>query len=147
MKLNLDCMRDILKYCIEKQDFYEGMDDTWGIKYVDLPMLYNSDLKDEYPKKDIMYSIVKLEECHFIKIDDKYPQNAPYIERCSISDVTLSGHQFYESIKESSAWEKTKSIANKVGNHTIKFIEGVAHDIAVESAKQFVIISMQKSNS
>lgn len=67
MKLNLDCMRDVLKYCIDEQDFNEGIDNTW---------------------------------------------------------------------------EKTKTIANKVGNHTIEFMEGVAHDVAVEFAKEFIAISM-----
>lgn len=30
---------------------------------------------------------------------------------------------------------KTKNIVGKVGNHTLEFVEGVAHDVAVEFAK------------
>ena len=33
---------------------------------------------------------------------------------------------------------KTKSIINKVGNHTLEFVENVAHDVAVESAKELI---------
>lgn len=61
-----------------------------------------------------------------------------------ICDKIVGGHQFYESIKPQPIWDKTKSIVSKVGVHTLGFIEGVAHDIAVESAKQAVTISMSQ---
>lgn len=45
-------------------------------------------------------------------------------------------------IKESTVWEKTKTIVSKISNQTLGFIEAVAHDIAVESAKQAVSIDI-----
>lgn len=56
--------------------------------------------------------------------------------------MTHRGHQFYESIRPEPIWNKTKSIISKVGVHTLDFIEGVAHDVAVESAKQATAIMM-----
>ena len=40
---------------------------------------------------------------------------------------------------------KTKSVISKVGIHTLDFIENTAHDIAVESAKQAIVIAMTKN--
>ena len=54
----------------------------------------------------------------------------------------MRGYQFAETVRESNVWEKTKSIASRVGNHTLDFIEGVAHDVAVEMGKQAVVIAM-----
>jgi hypothetical protein len=56
----------------------------------------------------------------------------------------MKGHQFAETIKEPTVWEKTKSIANKVGNHTLRFLENLAHDVAVEIAKQTLSVMMRQ---
>lgn len=83
-----------------------------------------------------MYSVSKLYECNFIVIKNKI--GSTYIEACQITDVTFRGHQFLESIKEPSAWEKTKSIAKKVGNHTLNFIEDTAQKIAVTATTALI---------
>lgn len=92
-----------------------------------------------------MRSVLKLYECGFIKVFAKFPDNKPYLERCSIEDVTFSGYQFIESIREPSIWEKTKTVVGKVGNHTLGFIETVAHDIAVEAAKEAIAVATWKN--
>lgn len=143
MNINLDCFKDVLLFCVNNLDFTE-MQDSWSVNHVNLIMMYDSTDLRKYSKKDIMYSVVKLEECGFIKVATKFPSNKPYLERCSIEDITYRGHRFIESVREPPVWEKTKSIAGKIGNHTIGFIESVAHDIAVESAKQAVTIMIQQ---
>lgn len=133
MQINIDCFKDVLKYCVDNID-YEEDGNSWNTKCVNLSMMYESpDLK--YEKKDIMRSVLKLDECGFIKIFSKFPENKPYLDRCSIEDVTFRGYQFIESVREPSVWKKTKVIASKVGNHTLGFIESVAHDVAVEASK------------
>lgn len=64
---------------------------------------------------------------------------------CSIEDVTFRGYQFIESVREPSIWEKTKSIVGKVGNHTLGFIENVAHDVAIEVAKEATMATIWKN--
>lgn len=145
MQINIDCLKDVLAFCINNIDYKQEYD-SWNTRYVDLNMLYSDEkLKKEYEKKDIMRSVLKLEECRFIKISTKYPVDKPYIDNCSIEDITMHGYQFYESIQDPSIWEKTKSIVGKVGNHTLGFIESVAHDIAVEAAKEAVKIAAWKN--
>ena len=93
-----------------------------------------------------MYSVLKLKEAEYIKISCEQPKDkeATYIDDCVIMDVTMKGHQFAETIKEPTVWEKTKSIANKVGNHTLHFLENLAHDVAVEIAKQTISVMMKQ---
>lgn len=144
MNFNIDCFRDTLKFCIENIDYDED-GENWDVKCVNLNTLYDANELKKYPKKEIMLSVVQLNECGFIKVLSKFPENKPYLNRCSIEGITFNGYQFFELVREHSVWEKTKSIANKFGNHTLKFIEDIAHDIAVESAKQAVTMMMVKN--
>lgn len=137
MNINIDCLRDTLKYCIDNIDFEED-EDSWNVKNVNLIMLYNANELKEYSKKEIMLSVVQLDECGFIKVLTKFPENKPYLDRCSIEGITFRGYQFYESTREPSTWEKTKSIVNKVGNHTLKFIEDTAQKMAVTATTALV---------
>ena len=81
------------------------MDDTWNTKCVSLNAMYESD-KLDYDKKDIMRSVLKLNECGFIRIEAKSPSSKPYLNSCTIEDVTFAGYQFAESIREPSIWDK-----------------------------------------
>ena len=59
-----------------------------------------------------------------------------------VTSVRWHSHQFLETVRPEPIWDKTKSVVSKVGVHALGFIEGVAHDIAIESAKQAVTIAM-----
>lgn len=144
MQINEDCVRDVLGYIIKNIDYSKEKGKYYVIE-VSLLQLYNDEsLSKKYEEKDIMYSVLKLLEIHFIKVSDIYPINKSIIERCKICEVTYAGHNFYSTIQPDTIWEKTKSIIGKIGNHTLGFIENVAHDVAVESAKQMITITMSK---
>lgn len=145
MYLNFDCIRKIIKYCADNLDYNEGMDNTWGERFVDLCMLYKAKELNNFSKKDIMYSVLKLYEYRYIVLSDIYPINKPYLERCTICDITTYGHNFLSSIQDDNIWNKTKNIIGKVGNHTLNFVEQTAQMIATESAKQAVTILMAQN--
>lgn len=138
MNLNIDCIRDVLIYCADKIDVEKEANGGWKIKYENLHSLYQSDLKNKYEEKEIMYAVSKLYECGFIIIQNRIPSKSVYIEACSIMDVTFQGHQFLNSIKEPTAWEKTKYIASKVGNYTLRFIEDTAQKVAVAATTALI---------
>ena len=143
MKLNPDCMRIILKYCVENIDYQEISVNNWAGKTVTLQMLYKCVELKKFDKRDIMYSVMKLCEYNYITLSNIYPnEGQKYINSCTITDVTVYGHNFYESIQEDTIWNKTKHIIGSVGNHTLKFIEDTAQKVATESAKQAITIMM-----
>lgn len=145
MKLNPDCMRIILKYCVENIDYQELGLGQWHENSVTLNTLYNSKELKDFEKKEVMYSVMKLYEYQFITVSKIRPTNGQqYFDSCEITDVTVYGHDFYNSIQEDTIWNKTKNVVGQVGNHTLKFIEDTAQKIAVESAKQAVTITMMQ---
>lgn len=138
MQINEDCIRDVLGYIIKNID-YKKEHNKMHVVEVSLLKMYNDEmLPTKYEEKEIMYSVLKLLEIHFIKVSDIFPVNKSVIERCTICEVTYAGHKFYETIQPEPIWKQTKSIIGKIGNHTLGFIETVAHDVAVESAKEAV---------
>lgn len=143
MQINEECIRDILKYLIENLDINVENSNEFNYTNITVLELINSPaLSGKYLEKDIIYSINILSQCGFIegkKLQDKVNVFCSLQE---IRNVTYIGQRFYETIKPEKVWEKTKSVINKVGVHTLDFIETVAHDAAVESAKQAVTIAM-----
>lgn len=138
MNLNIDCIRDVLIYCADNIDVQQSPEGKWDLKCVTLHSLYKSELNDKYEPKELMYAVSKLFECGFIEIANRIPPKSIYIESCHIVDITFRGHQFLESIKEPSAWEKTKSIVSRVGNYTLNFIEDTAQKIAVTATAALI---------
>lgn len=142
MNMNIECVRKIICYCVRNIDYEEIGLNEWKEKCISLNMLYDTkDLKG-FPKKDIMYSVMRLNEMGYIKLQNISPLNKTYINNCIISDVTYLGHNFYNSIQDDTVWNKTKSIIAKAGNHTLKFVEDTAQMIAVASAKQAITVTM-----
>lgn len=142
MNMNIECVRKIICYCVRNIDYEEIGLNEWKEKCISLNMLYDTkDLKG-FSKKDIMYSVMRLNEMGYIKLQNISPLNKTYINNCIISDVTYLGHNFYNSIQDDTVWNKTKSIIAKAGNHTLKFVEDTAQMIAVASAKQAITVMM-----
>lgn len=144
MQINEDCIRDVLGYIIKNVDYRKEKDKYYVIEVSLLQLYRDESLSKKYEEKDIMYSVLKLLEIQFIKVSDIFPVNKSIIERCKICEVTYAGHNFYSTIQPESIWKKTKSIIGKIGNHTLSFIETVANDVAIESAKQAITITMMK---
>lgn len=145
MNINIDCMRKVLEFCIENIDYEEINSNEWQEKYVDLNMLYDSKKLKKYKHKDIMHSVMKLHEIQFLKLKDILPTNTSYINSCTITDVTMLGHNFYDSVKDDNVWNKTKNLVFAAGNHTINFIEETAQKVAVASVQQAVAVMMTKN--
>lgn len=145
MQINEDCIRDILDYIIKNIDYKKEKDKLYVIEVSLLQLYKDESLSRKYEEKDIMYAVLKLLEIHFIKVSDIYPINKSVIKRCRICEVTYAGHKFYSAIQPEPIWEKTKSIIGKVGNHTLSFIESVAHDVAVETAKEAIAVAAWKN--
>lgn len=140
MKMNEDCIRDILKYLVENLTI--KIDHNKG-GFNDMSMLaIMKEFETKYSREDIWYSVYNLSQDRFIDTNDVRKQSMVGFAFVEIYNVTHRGHQFYETIQPETIWNKTKSVVSKVGVHTLGFVESVAHDVAVESAKQAVTIMM-----
>lgn len=112
MKLNLDCMRDVLLE-MEKASYGQSLN----------PKSIHSALS-KYSTDDIDYSIIKLEEAGFINaIIEKYDLGVVILR---LDDITYEGHQFLANIRTQPIWEKAKAICSKAGTASIPYIMQVA---------------------
>ena len=140
MKMNEDCIRDILQYLVENLTI--KIDKTKG-GFNSITMLtVMKEFDQKYTREDIWYSVYNLSQDRFIDTNDVRKLSQTGFAYVDIYNVTHRGHQFYETIQPQPLWDKTKSVVSKVGVHTLGFIESVAHDVAVESAKQAVTVAM-----
>lgn len=124
MKLNLDCIRDIL-ICMEKQPLNEEL------AFEDLV----DALAPPYTSDIIEYTCLKLKEAGFIRartLSDCFSEDV-----VSVIDITFSGHQFLANIRSEKTWHKVKHIAGKIGSTSIDSIMQIATNVAAELIKTY----------
>ena len=146
MKMNEDCIRDILKFLVENLSItIDNRNNKGGFNDISMLGIMKT-FESQYNKEDIWYSVYNLSQDRFIESNDIRKQSGVGFAFVEIYNVTHRGHQFYETIQSDNIWNKTKSVVSKVGVHTLNFVESVAHDVAVESAKQFIKSTCSTTN-
>lgn len=137
MKINEECVRDILDYLVNNLHLVIVRGIKGDFNSIDLLELMKY-FDGKYTQEDVWYSAYNLEQSGYIETNNIRENSKNAFAHAYVHNVTHRGHEFYESIKPQSVWKKTKSVISKVGVHTLGFIETVAHDVAVESAKQLI---------
>lgn len=146
MKINEECIRDVLIYLVANLKINIKENSFGGLSKINLKIIIDK-LNEKYSSEDIWYSIYNIYQADFIEgtglSSMQKPSNTHFID-VEISNVTYKGHRFIEAIRPESVWEKTKNVVGKVGNHTLGFIEDTAQKVAIESAKHMINMSMGK---
>ncbi|MCX2885906.1 DUF2513 domain-containing protein [Bacillus velezensis] len=110
MKLNRDCMRDVLLTVEEEVGFKDS---------VSIQTLHTFPRLKEYELVDIFYCVEKLMEARFVV-------GITYKGGAGVSELTFKGHEFIESIRDDDVWNKTKNELGKVGGATLPIIVELA---------------------
>ncbi|MGY0700865.1 DUF2513 domain-containing protein [Bacillus subtilis] len=110
MKLDRDCMRDVLLTIEEKVGFKES---------TSIQTLHTYPRLKDYRLVDVYYCVDKLTEAKFIK-GFTYKGGPDY------SELTFEGHEFLETIRDDEVWDKTTDALKKVGGATIPIIYELA---------------------
>lgn len=92
MRLDHDCIRDILLY-IEENTSYEN-----SICFDDICSFFSV----KYSEDVILYHVDKITEANFVSTF--YASDAPQ----EISSLTWTGHEYLDNIRDKSVWEKLK---------------------------------------
>ena len=121
MKLNPDCIRDIL-ITIE--------DNTGFGKYMSYSLNSTYDLLQKYTFDEVRYHIDQCELSNLITKVNKFIDGS-----CLIQDLSPSGHQFLADIRSDNNWNKTKSIAKTVGTSSLTAIKEIATNVIAEVIK------------
>lgn len=121
MKLNFDCLRDVLIALEENLK----MDDDLIFIDLELEEINNLDMLSGYSNADIYYSIFNLVEIDFIDGQILYADGGiPH--SVSVSNISYSGHEFLQTIKSATVWENVKSKITPVAELSIPIISEVA---------------------
>lgn len=104
MKLNYDCVRDVL-LTIEE---ITGLDDELSFETIGFYDIVSH--LSQYDDKEIYYTILKLSEADYIKtewLDDKQKNFNFYF----VFDITFKGHEYLNSIRNQTVWNAIKKSA------------------------------------
>ena len=131
MKLNPDCVRDVLLYLEENLKFSKERD--YGIEHESIGLTTIVEyLQNEkgYEPDDVKYSVEKLLEIRYIVSYKMTTGNNHSIVTCPISDITYEGHQFLNTIRPDTVWQATKKGASKLGIMSMHALSSIAMKVA-----------------
>lgn len=117
MKLNPDCMRDILFYLEEYLSISEELE------FEEISM-YDLAQHLDYPIQEIANTLVILDETGYII--SVRNDNDDRIADLDVYRITCDGYQFIETIRPEPVWEKVKSTGKHIGSFSIDVITRVA---------------------
>ena len=115
MKLNPDCIRDIL-LCVEANT---DLQHFLSIGPQDIPEEIS-----QYSLDEIMYHIKQAELSGLLIAPSWYLDGG-----CMIKYLLPSGHQFLSDIREDTNWNKTKEIAKTVGSNSLDALKQIATEV------------------
>jgi hypothetical protein len=123
MRLNPDCIRDILVTVEENTGFYDFME-------------YPPESAEDYPKlakyteEEVFYHI---KQCYLSGLLTELSWTLE--PTCSIHDLTPAGHEFMANIRSDTNWAKTKEVAGKIGSLSLQVLTKVAAEIVTSLIK------------
>lgn len=126
MKLNPDCIRDIL-LLIEDQPFEQLL------QFNDLQTQLN-----DYTYEELTYTCLKLNEAGLIKAVIANFDNHIHVE--FIQDLTFSGHEFLNNIQSDNVWNQTKDVLSKIGTTSVNSITFIANQVIAALIKKIMNI-------
>lgn len=145
MSINENCIREILKFLIESNNVLCFPNQFFRYESFSAIEIHNN--IPQFELNDVLYSLKILNEAGFITGHNlKAYDIAKDSNNVIVYDVTYRGHSFYNSIKPENVWKKTKNIVNKVGVHTLNFIEDTAQKIAVNSATALITTALNPNS-
>ncbi|MRM90780.1 DUF2513 domain-containing protein [Faecalicatena contorta] len=115
MKLNPDCVRDVLLYVENNTDLKH---------FASISPLQMPDELSKYPADEVMYHIKQAELSALLDVPSWYLDGG-----CLIKYLLPEGHQFLANIREDTNWSKTKDIAKSVGSNSLDAIKQIAASV------------------
>lgn len=119
MRLNPDCIRDILLYVEENINEQN--------KNIVVGNLINS-ISSKYDAYTIKYHIIQLNQADMFTHVTIADGNIPL----RIMDLSWQGHQFLSNIRGETVWNHTKSVAGKVGSFSLDTLSKIATGVITQ---------------
>lgn len=121
MKLNQDCVREILLELEEKLPYNGDLH---------LQQIKELDTGKKHGEEEALYSILKLIEANYLN-GNIFKADCE-IYHLSVSSITWDGHEFLNSVRSSEIWQETKNRVKAFSSVSI----GVLTEVAKDQIKQ-----------
>lgn len=135
MKLNYDCVRDVL-LSLEELLTCEYSNEIFVFNEISIEELYEKLSDKNYRIEDVLYSVNNLEQAGFIKADFLSADGG--IVCCDISNITYEGHQFLQNIRPKKVWDKSKSIFQNIGTISVDIIKSVTSTVITDTINHYL---------
>lgn len=123
MKLNVDCIRDILLY-LENETTYNCA--------ASILTNESNELTDKYGSDVIKYHVRQCDQYGYLLSCRAYDAGDQFL----ISDITPKAHEFIANTRNDKNWTKTKNTLNKIGSFALDVAERVASAVVVAQINQ-----------
>lgn len=140
MKLNPDCIRDVLLYLEENLTYKNN---SISMEHEEIPIATvasNVSENNNYSIEDTQYSIEKLFEINYIEIKNIAYDKNKYIVSGNIYDITYEGHNFLNNIRPKNIWDATKTGASKLGLMSVHALSTISMKIVEKVVTDPVVI-------
>lgn len=131
MKLNYDCIRSVLLYLEKTLAFDEDL----KIQTVTLEEMFEN--LPKYDNADILYSVSKLNEAGYISAQLIFAGGG--FVSGYVSDITYSGHEFLEKVRDNKLWGNVKKTLSKLGTTGLSLIGEAAGALLSKQLDQIII--------
>ncbi|MDT2485041.1 DUF2513 domain-containing protein [Enterococcus avium] len=121
MKLNQDCVRDIMLLIEDEISFGS---------FLRLNYFLESKKLSKYDRETIKYTLGKLDETGFLKSNTRWVSND--LVDFSTGMPTWKGHEFLDTIRDNTVWKNTKSIVSKFSSVSISMVENIASNVITQ---------------
>lgn len=125
MKLNHECIRDVLLYLESASYINIDIDGIINWSEINATQIYEA-LAD-YSKEDVYYSLHNLEQAGYITAQSFDADNC--VVAYLIKDITFIGHEFLEKIRDDNHWKSIKTCLSAVRNYSLSAISSIAEGV------------------
>lgn len=132
MKLNFDCVRDILLY-VEENSGYQDNDSDMPNKHKEIPhaRIISDSLFSKYNKEDAVHTLeLMIKEGLFDFVSKPIYDANNDLSYARITGLTWSGHELLDNIRNDTVWNAVKEKSKKVGKVSIKAMASAAATLA-----------------
>lgn len=111
MKLNKDCIRDLLLY----------LENT--LNYNSKITINNLSLAS-YSVEELMYTADRLIEAEYINANICWNTTSTHV--IVVNSISYQGHQFLDTIRDNIIWKETKSKSSKLASVSLPILQEIA---------------------
>lgn len=135
MKLNPDCIRDILIEVEKSWSITKTDSDDLIMDFIELDQLCQA--LPEYSKEDIFYSLYNLDQAGYLKVDMSWASGRILFD-CCVSFMTYSGHEFLQKIRDPKHWSAIKSGISALRTYSLDAINALASGITAAAIQAWI---------